>query len=194
MAKANDSKSELKKLHREIIVLRKKLKTAEKASKAAEKNWKKKHSDHAKEVEQRIATAHQKGYQQALAENQKKEVARKKVLKSADALFEKDYRHKPTKSKASKKTSSVGVKTKSKKAKAKKAKTAKKTVSASKVSKMSKASKPVRKTKKAKSISGSRASAKRRGRPVKQSKQERALDGHQLSHHGEVSHLHHDQG
>ncbi|MBA2654915.1 MAG: hypothetical protein H0U71_07630 [Gammaproteobacteria bacterium] len=196
MAKTNGSKTEVKKLQKEIMVLRNKLKAADKKSIASEKNWEKKHKAFNKEMMVRLESARGEGYQSGVSEFAKKAAARKKALHSAEMSFEKDYRSKGTKAKPAKKS---GTKAKSKSAKstAKSAKTTKsvKSASATKAAKnskkamSSKSSKAQRTTKSTKTTSA-RANAKRRGRPSKQSGS-RGMEGQQLNHHNEMS-SHHD--
>lgn len=168
MAKTNDSKNDVKKLQKEIATLKNKLKMAEKKSNQAEKNWQKKHRLFQKDMAKQLADAHQSGYQTGLSESEKKAAARKKALHAAEITFEKDYRQKPTKTKAAKKTTKK-VKTKSRVAKA--------------------SAKPKQKVKKtkvsAKPTKAKKTALKRRGRPAKAKfqREKGMMDSHPMNHH-----------
>jgi hypothetical protein len=164
MAKIVDSKSETKKLQKEIIALRKQLKVAEKRSISTEKNWRKQQVSTHKELEKKLVSVYQAGYTEAQAEAEQKEAARKKALQTAETSFEKEYR------KSGKKTVK-GPKAR----KAKAVKGGRRGVATKKTAKVTRAPKAAAKTKRA-AKTATRSPMKKRGRPAK-SKQEKHIEG-----------------
>ncbi len=160
MAKTNESKNEVKKLQKEIVALKNKLKAAEKKNKTVQKNWDKGHLALQKDMKKRVEAGYKEGFSSGFSEAGKKEEARKKALNSAEVAFEKDYRKSQAKPKATKgKRGAAKTRTKAVKPRA----TTK--IKAKKVGRKPRVEKAA--IKKAKTTSD-RSSLKRRGRPPKQ--------------------------
>jgi hypothetical protein len=190
MAKTSDSKSEQKKLQKEIASLKSKLKAAEKSSKSSARDWQKKHSAFEKEVKGRLLQAYSEGYAAATSENKKREVARKKAIQSAESAFDKSYVKKEGKPKGAKKLAAAAKPKRAAKAKAAPKATAKAKKASAKPAAAAKKSAKPEKVAKVKT-KGAKVSAKRRGRPAKPAshgKQERATEGHQVAHEETSSH------
>jgi hypothetical protein len=191
MAKINGSKNEAKKLQKEITALKNKLKVADKKLKGAEKKWQKQHQASQKEMDKKLKSTYIAGYQAGLSESEKKEVARKKALHTAEMAFEKDYRKKSPASKEAKKLTAKGEKAGS----AGRVSRGRKQAKAGKSTRRSGASKTMGKLEKAKSTSSraktktasDQSPSKRRGRPPsKQQEKTRIPEAHHLNPHEET--------
>lgn len=190
MAKTNESKNEVRKLQKEIAVLKNKLKAAEKKTKDVHNNWTKKHQGLQKDVAKRVEVAHKAGHAQATAESAKIAAARKKVIQTAEASFEKGFKKKPTSAKPVRKSSAKTAKAK----KQTKSRVATKKVKAAKVTKLSRAKSKVTKAQKPKTVKKQAASstkkvkttsvstrAKRRSRPANAKQEHRPQETHHLN-------------
>jgi hypothetical protein len=153
MAKNTDLKVIAKKLQKEVVSLKNKLKGAEKQAKASVKAWLKKHQAYKNEADKKLESTHEAAYKEGLMEAEKRNAARRRALRAAEVAFDKDY--KVTKGKKGAKK--VKVKTK----KATKVKAKGKAIK-------SKPAKQGRPAKVAKKVTHEKAAgAKRRGRPRK---------------------------
>lgn len=182
MAKATNSKSEVKKLQKEIAVLKNQLKLSEKRAKDSKKNWDKKHKDFQKDLAKRVAAARMAGFDEAHSELTRRESARRKAIQNAESLFEKEYGRKPKgkvakksagrpKSKATAKSVRGSVKGKSQ---VKAAKVGTKAIKKTKAVKAAKTKRSASVSKGARvKVSSEKVGLKRRGRPSKKLENQR---------------------